>query len=181
MDKKLRITSSGITLLEILITIIVSVILLGAMFLSFTIGLERWEETNINSLITRNALFSMDKMIKEIRQAVSIYDAEEKKLTIDVDINPLDTNLSPERVSYYLNSSDESLLMRKIWGKDGSSDIVRVLTNDVKGLQFVYRDKEDNVTTDTDKIKLVEVNLTLGKERRKISLTSSTNLRNIHE
>ncbi|NOZ63450.1 MAG: hypothetical protein GXO71_00620 [Caldiserica bacterium] len=174
--------SRGITLLELLITIAVSVILLGAMFLSFVIGLRRWEEASINSLLTRNALFSLDKITREIRQATNLYEAEANKLTIDVDINPLDSNTSPERVSYYLDSLDNTLLMRKVWGGGGSPDKIRVLTNNVHSLEFTYRDGNNNTLSfpvTISEVRLIEIKLVLRESGREFSLSNSAYLRNI--
>ena len=175
--------SRGVTLLEILITIIVSIILVGAIFLSFVIGLKKWEEENITSILTRDALFALDKMTREIRQAVNIQEAKERKIAIDVDINPLDEHTQPERVIYSLDSSDETILYRKI-SSSNPLEGKRVLCRNVKSFHLFYRDDNNNVLTyppPVNLIRVVEINLVLEKERREISLTSSAQLRNIGE
>ncbi|GEM_PF-906680 len=174
--------SRGITLLELIITITISVVLLGAMFLSFVIGLRRWEEASVSSLLTRNALFSLDKMTREIRQATNLYEAEQNKLTIDVDINPLDSHTSPERVSYYLDDLDNTLLMRKVWGGGGSPDKIRVLTGNVYSLEFIYKDGSNSTLSfpvTLSEVRLVEIKLVLREDGREFSLSNSAYLRNI--
>ena len=174
--------NKGVTLLELMVSIMVTVVLLGTIFVSLYIGIKKWEEIRLITGLNKGAIFSMDRMTREIRNAVGIYTAEEQKLTIDVDVNPADTNPNPERVSYYLDPQDPSVLLRKIWGSGGSGDIVRVLTDKVHSLSFTYRNEKNeplSFPVDKDDIRLIEINLVLREEYKEISVTSSAELRNI--
>ena len=108
---------------------------------------------------------------------------KERKIAIDVDINPLDEHTQPERVIYSLDSSDETILYRKI-SSSNPLEGKRVLCRNVKSFHLFYRDDNNNVLTyppPVNLIRVVEINLVLEKEGREISLTSSAQLRNIGE
>jgi len=174
-------TKKGVTLLEIMISIIISIIVLGCMYLSFAIGLKKWEEADVNVRLSRMGLFAIEKMVREIRQAVSIYEADNNKITIDVDINPQDSHTEPERVSYYLDPQDSTILLRKIWGEGGAGDKIGVIARNVESFSLLYRNNKNELLTPPflyNEVALVEINLVLREAGREFSLYSSAHLRN---
>jgi len=161
------------------VALIITFILLGTIFLSYVIGLKKWEEIRTISEINQMGSFALMKMMREIRQAVNLYSVGEEEITLDVDINPKDANPTPERVKYYLEGvGEEKKLMREIYL--GPSTL---LARHLQNFKITYFDKENQVIDapqeNKESIRMVKVALTLKKYNVNLSLESSVNLRNL--
>jgi len=169
--------SGGLTLLELLVTLALISVLLGAIWLVFYSGSKvfygQWSRIGIKGQASRMFL----NMSGELRQATSMVSATETSLSFTLDSDQ--------------NGVDETL--QYIWSGTGGAPLNRVLVspapsfttpvvNSVSQLQFSYFDSSNNLLSfpvSPSQVKLVAVDVTVADRDETFHLRLKEGLRNL--
>lgn len=187
MRERLLKEESGFTLPEVLVTMVMMVTVMFALYAIFDMSLRVFSFGNDKLEAVENARTGLTKMEREIRAAYP-YDKptnntrlstwDEKQITFGNDVETINRQIEPdEEISYYLNSDDKLIRSE---GGTASSVIAIPLPSD--GLEFEYF-KEDGTTEvpiggDESKIEIVHIKLTVEVDGRTQTLNSDVALRN---
>jgi prepilin-type N-terminal cleavage/methylation domain-containing protein len=166
----------GFTLIELIVSLALVFILSGAVAYLFGQGLKSWVSARDRAGIRAESDIAMNRMIKELSQAVEIKKAQEEKVKFKVDLDQDGIN---EEVEFKL---DTNQIKRK---EKGAQEIV--LASNVRSLVFGYRDYNNNLLTVpvNDKnlreaIRLITITINSAKSDESFALASSVYLRNRH-
>ncbi|HIE44223.1 MAG TPA: prepilin-type N-terminal cleavage/methylation domain-containing protein [Candidatus Omnitrophica bacterium] len=177
----------GFTLLELLISIAITVIVLGAMYFTFIIGFKKWDYLNTLEKMNKEGSFALQRMVRELRQATALYSTSQlttsdTEIIFNLDINPADTYPIEETLHYYRDPVD-NLLMREIIGGNSS-----LLARNVSSFTLTYYPQGDNQNptspsdiNDVTDVGLIKINLSLQSDNQSVSLETGIQIRNLQE
>ena len=184
MNHKVLKEESGFTLTEALVTMMLMILVLFALYSIFDMSIRVFSFGNDKIEATENARIGLFRMEREIRAAYpqnkAASPSDETLLLTDTDTDTItfgnDTNGnrvvdSNEIITYQRGASDPSTLQRV---KNGNS---QPAVEFVSGLQFDYLDELGNGTT-YDAAKIVKITLTIDKDGRTQTLSTDVSLRN---
>jgi prepilin-type N-terminal cleavage/methylation domain-containing protein len=164
-------TQKGMTLIELMVTmVILSVIILG-LVVFFSGGVRSWITGQYQLEAQRNARQAMESMVREIRHG-EIIKKDDSTSTSIVFNTPF--NGSPD-INYYLDTGT-GILYRN----------TNPIIDDVLSLSFIYLDNTDNVIPTSDlefsnKVSKIHIKLQVdvdGDNNPDITLNSDIDLRN---
>jgi len=168
---------AGLTLLELLITLALISILLGAIWLVFNSGTRafynQWTRIGIKGEVGRG-FFSMSQ---ELRQATSIVSATQTALTFTLDS---DSNGVDETLQYTWSGTAGTPLNRVSVSPTPSFTIPVVKS--VNNLAFSYYDASNNLLSfpvPISQVKLVAIDLTAADRDETFNLRSKERLRSL--
>lgn len=150
----------GLSLMELIIAVSISMVLLGTVFLSFEIAYDKWKELNIRTELVKKASLTIQRMCKELREAVRqegggvVRSFTSQSIEFEADLND---DGDPELIEY--TKSGENLL-RTVDGQ------VSLMTRKVANF-LVQTDSDD-----TPLIKEITLSLTLQKDGESYTLSS---------
>lgn len=162
----------GITLIELMMTIVLFIILIGSFLWIFTTGLKVWHFGIERADIRQGGTAAIERMVRELTQAGSFTIAQATQIKFAAD---LDNDGSDEAITFDVDGSD---LREDVDGKD------TVLTSNVNSLIFSYRDLNDAEMEfpitggNQDNIRVITIFLTLSEAYETITLSSSAYARN---
>lgn len=163
---------AGLTLLEVLITVVLISILLSAIWMVYKAGFgtfyAQWTRTGIKGELGR-ALITASQ---ELRQAASVTDAQARSLsfTLDTDDNGVD-----ETIQYIWSGTTGEALNR-------ISSSTTALVNSINTLAFSYYDANNNLLSfpvTALQVRLVAMDITVSSKDETFSLRLDVRLRNL--
>lgn len=173
---------SGFTLAELMVTMMLMIISMFALYSVFDMSLRVFSFGNDKVEAVQNARIGLSKMEREIRAAYP-YDKPVNDTRLSVwnpdqiafgnDVDPINRLVDPgEEISYYLSGNE---LMRS----EGGNESPVVAPVPAGGLNFEYF-KEDGVTaaTSESEIEIVNIALTIEVNDRTQTLDTDVALRN---
>ena len=151
---------SGLTLIELILVIALLSILLGAIGVTFIVGLKAWDTGILSGGIKKEASYSLRIITEELRHATAITAAGLNSVTFVAD---LDNNGVNETISYTWSGVAGADLSR-IEGAD-----TRVLARNVQNAQFQYYDINNTLlgpppTVTASSVRVVELTLLLQRQ-----------------
>jgi type II secretory pathway pseudopilin PulG len=113
----------GFTLIEIVIALTLFIIILGGVSAILFSGLDSWTRGEEQIDVVQNMRIGLDKMVREIREAVDITSSGDTYIQFTVPIvddNSLDFTGSVKSIGYQYDSADQEL-ERKVGRKYSST------------------------------------------------------------
>jgi len=166
----------GVTIIELIMTIVIVGVLVGgsAMYIKEIIGL--WRFLSFRSEAVSQARGALVRISREVRQANFINTAQSSRLNFDAaDLGADDADTADDAVEFYLNNSNE---LRRVFNNDNSGQGY-VLASGVSGLVFVYYDAGKAVTAQSDEIKMISITLTVSAGTQSKTLRTLVYPRNL--
>ena len=148
MNLRYQVDEGGLTLVELLVTLMVVSLIIISVPASFRSGTQVWEKTGRHSEALQNVLVGVEEMTREIRQAKYV------------------TGVSGEdddAVYIQFSNRDSVATMYQYesgYLRYGSSD----LAGPVDSLKFICYDEDDEPTTTPDRIRAVQLQLVVSDE-----------------
>ncbi len=169
----LRISSrTGLTLIELLITLVLMFALVGVLWGVFNTGLTTTVTESLRSSIKGESGRGIIRMGNELRQALSVTTAQATNLTFTADT---DNDGVAESIQY-------------TWGGTAGNPLNRVasttfpLVNSVNSLAFSYYDSNNNLLSfpvTASQVRVVGVNITAKSQDETFQTRSEYRLRNL--
>lgn len=158
-----RVNEKGISLTEVLIFLLLSVLVLGAIYNLFSGSLSMWEKGEDIADIQNEARFAMDKMVKEIRMIKTINNDETTQTVLSF-------TTPKETVTYHYQQEDSTLI------RNG-----QIIARYVSNIRFDYFGT--NLATYTGSayntdVRLIRINLTVAKDEQERTLVGEAAIRN---
>lgn len=156
-----RVNEKGISLTEVLIFLLLSVLVLGAIYNLFSGSLTIWQKGEDIADIQNEARFAMDKMVKEIRMIKTINNNETTQTVLSF--------TTPEETVTY--QQQDSKLIRN----------GQIIARYVSNIRFDYFGT--NLATYTGSaynadVRLIRINLTVAKGDEERTLVGEAAIRN---
>ena len=170
---RLKNPEDGLTLIELIIVTALISILIGAITVTFTVGLRAWDVAMLRGGVKKDASYSLRLMSEEIRQSTSVTAANQNDFTFMADS---DGNGSDETITY----SWSGVVGEDFNRVQGATTIA--LARDVQSVQFKYYDADNNLlsaSATASSVRLVEFTLQLKKENESIQYVSKFRPRGI--
>lgn len=185
MRKRLRAEESGFTLVEVLVTMLMMLTVMFALYSIFDMSLRVFSFGNDKTEAVQNARVGMERMEREIRAAYP-YDKSGQDGDVDEDLlkehepqiiafgNDLNTNRqvdegSDEEITYDLSGGSPPALLR-----NGSPAVEYV-----DDLTFEYLESDGTTeTTEEEDMRMVSITLVIDVEGRTQTLNTDVSLRN---
>jgi type II secretory pathway pseudopilin PulG len=153
----------GFSIVEIIIVIVISGLLFGAVAMIFTEFTKAFQKQKEISAVHDSTLVHVDQMTREIRAMTSIVSASASALRF--------INADSVDVSYQLSSNN----ITRIDYTNGRTDI---LTNNISALTFTYYDMAGAVTAVLADIKYFNLDLTVSYTGGAYNFTTTVFKRN---
>ena len=170
-------SNEGFTLMELMITIVVTSILLGAIYLVYDTGFrttyQQWTRTGAKGEVGR----AMINMGNELRQATSVTSAAATDVTFTVD---WDNNGSDETVQYTWGGAAGNPLNRV--QSAPAPAYTQLVVNSVNSASFTYFDVNNNLLgfpVTASQVRLVSLDLTVLDKNETFELRSKFRLRDL--
>jgi len=159
--------SSGFTLTEMLVAILVGLLVLAGVHRIFVAGITTQTITSLETEVNRKAQVAMDDLMSRLRGSSGVADAQPDKVWfVDQD---------DDNVRYWVS---ESKLYRYRGEAAGSYSGGTLVASNVSQLSFVYYDQDDQVTADAAAVRRVSSELKVTRAGHSARLTSAVKLRN---
>jgi type II secretory pathway pseudopilin PulG len=158
----------GFTLIEIVIALTLFIIILGGVSAILFSGLDSWTHGEEQIDVVQNMRIGLDKMVREIREAVDITSSGDTYIQFTVPIvddNSLDFTGSVKSMGYQYDSADQEL-ERKVVGSTPQPVASRI-----KNITFSYSGTPTKI-----------VNITMvgvSKDGQEITMESKVLLRSV--
>lgn len=162
----------GLTLLEVLITIVLISILLSAIWMVYETGFDTFYTQFTRTGIKGESGRGLITISKELRQADSMTDAQQRSLSLTLDT---DTDGVDETIQYTWSGIAGEALNRV-------SISTTPVVNSINALSFSYYDANNELLSfpvTASQIRLVVVALTASDKDETFSLRSDVRLRNL--
>ena len=166
------VNSKGLTLSELIITLVLVFLLVGALGLIFFTGFKPFYSHQSRIGIKTEAANAFAIMSQELRQATSLTGAQSTSVTITADT---DDNGADETIQYSWNGTSGSPLQRT------DTQTMNVVSS-VSSVTFSYYDSSYNLLSSpvvAANVRVVTVNLTAVSGDETFQLRSQTRLRNL--
>jgi len=176
--------NGGFTLTELMLAMGIMLIVLTAIISLFTSLNRMYTTQGVAAGVQQVARAAIDIMTRNIRMAgfnplninpIGIIQADSDSIRFQYDTNGSGTiatnavNEANEDLAYLLNENNQ--VIRQLNGQ-ASSNVA--LVNNVSDLTFRYLDADDEVTTDLDAIRTVEISLTVEEPAGRGKVLSRT-------
>jgi len=159
--------SSGFTLTETLVAILVGLLVLAGVHRIFVAGITTQTVTSLETEVNRKAQVAMDDMMSRLRGSSGVADAQPDKVWfVDQD---------DQNVRYWVS---EGKLYRYRGEAAGSYSGGTLVASSVSQLSFLYYDQDDQVTADPGAVRRVFGELEVTSAGYSARLTSAVKLRN---
>lgn len=193
MKRRLLQEQDGFTLVEVLVTMVMMLTVMFALYSIFDMSLRVFSYGNDKIEAVENARLGLTKMEREIRAAYP-YDkaaqppnTPDEKLFARTDANEItfgndrngdrEITVPEEEITYRLSVSGPSYTLLRVNPSDGSGDpAVEYVKAD--GLKFEYLDRFGNTASSEPDIKKVRITLDIEVEDGSQALTTDVSLRN---
>lgn len=172
LNHKSRITNRGFTLIELLIAVLLVSILLGAIWMVYSVGFKtfytQWTRTGIKGQVGRTFI----NIAGELRQANSVTVAQQANLNFSADT---DNNGIDETIQY-------------IWPAVAGEPLNRIssettpVVDSVNSLAFSYYDANNNLLSfpvTPSQVRLVAIDIIVTDKEETLHLHSNIDLRNL--
>lgn len=205
LNQIIRNESGTFSIVELLYVILIFGLVLGAVYNLLYFGEKNWAKISQDTETRQNARLTLDKMVREIRQAQSISDSDYGVYSADnmgfrfyANIN---SNTGPELIYYYFSSNQlvrgvvNSSTNEEPWKYDGAEDneiTAKYIRNTNSSPIFRYYDGEGKALTnvplnltDRKKIRRVKIDLLFDAEPNELpkqfEIESEIQLRNLRD
>jgi len=169
--KKYRLDQRGFSLIELMVVVaILSFIILGLVTF-FGGGVRSWISGQNQLKAQREARISMDRMVKEIREANNVVSGYENGIEVS-----FPSSFGKNNVSFELNTTT-GIIERKINGN--TSNLINYIPSG--GLLINYYDSESNPVADPTNASKIKINLQVDVDqdgKMDIEIETEVNLRN---
>ncbi len=173
---------SGLTLIELLISILLFSAITGAAILMLTTGLKIWSSNKDRLDIRQNGSLAMERMIRYLETAsykdpASVASTNSTTFAADVDNNGVD-----EKVTLAYDAVNKRINITI-----GAGGTAAILTPDVQNFSLTYYQLNSetaftpphpNTESERDSIRIVMISLTMNKASDTVTLSSSAFCRN---
>ena len=171
-NHKSQITNQGFTLIELLITVVLASILLGAIWMVYSVGFKtfytQWTRAGIKGQVGRTFI----NIAGELRQATSLTGAQQSSLNFSADT---DNNGFDETIQYIWSGVVGEPLNRI------SNETIPVV-NSINSLAFSYYDANNNLLSfpvAPSQVRLVAIDINVTDKDETFHLRSNIDLRNL--
>jgi type IV pilus assembly protein PilW len=176
--------NDGFTLAELMLAMGIMLIVLTAIISLFTSLNRMYTTQGVAAGVQQVTRTAIDIMTRNIRMAgfnplninpIGIIQADSDSIRFQYDTNGSGTiatnavNEANEDLAYLLNENNQ--VIRQLNGQASSNE---ALVNNVSDLTFRYLDADDEVTTDLDAIRTVEISLTVEEPAGRDKVLSRT-------
>lgn len=170
--------SKGFTLVEVLISMAIVGIVMGAIYSIFISSNRSYRTQDSVADAQQRVRVGIDFIAHDLRLAgldpvspatdlvdgsgagIKLATATNLRLTADLDLNGvIDMPLNQERITYDYDAPSRTL-RRKLYEGTASESAWQPLINDVSVLTFTYRDSAGNVTATPADIRMVDIRMT---------------------
>ncbi len=162
----------GVTLIELLITVVLVSILLGAICMVYNVGFKafyaQWTRTGVKGQAGRTFI----NAARELRQAASVTGAQQSNLTFSADT---DNNGVDETIQYIWSAVAGEPLQR-------ISSVTTPVVDSVNSLAFSYYDANNNLLSfpvTPSQVRLVAIDIIVTDKDETFHLRSNIDLRNL--
>lgn len=165
-------TGQGLTLIEVIITLVFLSLLLGAIWLIFDSVLRPFYSQEKRTDIKEEAGLSFYQLAQDLRQATSVTNAQQTNVTFTADI---DDDGDDDTVQYDWSGTADAPLQR-------IADVTLPLVSSVNSLSFSYYNASDVLLSSpvtASQVRAVAVDLTTSTQNETFELRSRTRLRNL--
>ncbi len=162
----------GLTLTELIITIVFLSILLGAIWMIYQGMFKSTYSQEKRTGIKAEMAHGFPTLALDLREASSLASAQQTSLTLQRDT---DDNGVDETIQYTWSGTSGAPLQRV-------ADVTIPLVNFVSSLAFSYYDANNNLLSfpvTASQVRLVAVNVTAANQDETLQLRSQTRLRNL--
>lgn len=162
----------GLTLTELIITIVFLSLLLGAVWMVFDSLFRPFYSQEKRTGIKGESAQSFIRLAQDLREATSLTDAQATSLSLTADT---DDNGADETIQYSWSGTAGDPLERV-------GDVTLPLVNAVTGLTFSYYDANRNLLSSpvsASQVRAVAADLTVSTQNETFQLRSQTRLRNL--
>lgn len=172
LNHKSQITNHGFTLIELLITVVLVSILLGAVWMVYSVGFKTFYTQRTRTGVRAEVGRTFINIAGELRQATSITGAQATNLsfTLDSDNNGIDEMLQ------YTWSAVAGEPLNRI------SSVTTSVVNSVNSLTFSYYDANNNLLSfpvTPSQVRLVAIDIIVTDKDETFHLRSNIELRNL--
>ena len=173
MYRKIK-NGSGLTLIELIITILLISAIIGAAILMLTTGLKIWSSDKDRLDIRQNGSLAMERITRYLELANNITAASANSITFAADINNDGTD---ETVAIVFSDVNRNINITI----DG---ITAILTPDAQSFSLSYYQSNTSASftpvtqADRDGIRVITISLTMNKGSDTVAFTSSVFCRN---
>ena len=171
-NHKAQIANHGFAVIELLITVLLVSILLGAIWMVYSVGFKtfytQWTRTGIKGEVGRTFI----NIAGEIRQATSVIVAQQANLNFSADN---DNNGIDETVQYIWSGVAGEPLQR-------ISSVTTPVVDSVNSLAFSYYDANNNLLSFPvipSQVRLVAIDIIVTDKEETFHLRSNMELRNL--
>lgn len=162
----------GFTLAELIITMVMVSVLMGAIGLAYNVGFRVFYSHKTRIGGKSEAGRSLSTMAQEVRTAVSVTSAQASSLTFSADTDNDGIN---ESIQYSWSGTAGAPLQR-------ISTLTTLLASSVNSLSLTYYDSNNNLLSfpvTASSVRIVSFDLTVKSQDETFQLRSQTRLRNL--
>jgi len=161
--------NSALTLIELLISVILISILVGAVWVVYNVGSRSFQSQWARSGLKSEAGRALYYMGHDLRVATAVTTSSATALTFTADV---DGNGSNDTIQY-------------AWSGVSGAPLNRTLVTtvpairSVNSLAFTYYDSSNNTTTTPSAVRVVSVNVTVADKNESFTLRTNFDIRNL--
>jgi len=164
-----RAAPGGFTLIEILVTLVIAMVVITAIFSIFVSSNRSYRTQDSVADAQQRVRIGIDFMVEDIRQAgldptgsgnfgLEIFTATKLRFTADMDLDGAVDNANLERITYEFDAANRRL--RRCLYEGTGSETWQTLIDNVSGVTFTYLNSAGTATATADDIRSVLVTLT---------------------
>mgnify|MGYP001581763217 CR=1 FL=1 len=179
LNHKSEITNQGLTLIELLITVVLVSILLGAIWVVYDVGFRTFHTQMVRTSAKGEVGRLFINIAKELRQATSMTNAQQvtSTFTADTDYNGVD-----ETIQYTWSGIAGEPLNRVLTSVVPSFTTTTPVVNSVSNLALSYYDVNNNLLSfpvTPSLVRLVAIDISVTDKEETFHLRSNIELRNL--
>jgi len=159
----------GFTLIEILVTLVIAMVVMTAIFAIFVSSNRNYRTQDSAADAQQRVRIGIDFMVEDVRQAgldptgsgnfgLEVYTPTKLRFTADMDLDGVVDNANLERVTYEYDAANQRL--RRCLYEGTGSETWQTLIDNVSGVTFTYLDRDGAATGAVGDIRSVRVTLT---------------------
>lgn len=175
----MKFSRSGLTLIELLITLgLISVLIVAVTFVSLVV-LRSWQADSSHSSLRLQTSDAVERLSKELRNALGIVRVQDKEISIWLDLN--DNGLE-EAASEQISFSWSGVSGESLYRTEGSGLSQEILSNVSRFLITCFDQNNNSLAypiTDTSAIRLIQIQLTSNIDEEVINYRFNVKVRNL--
>lgn len=163
----------GMTLIELLIAVSLVGVILGALWVTYSVGLKVFSGELSRSGVSDEVSRAFQMMASELRQSTAVTAANSTEMTFTSGVN---TSGATSTIQYTWRGDSDAPLNRIVSG------VARILITSVTAVAFSYYDANNNLLSTPitlSQVREVEVNVTATRSGASFTLNMKTDLRNL--